>query len=144
MILCMINSVLCKGAKKVGVMRPFFQILILFILLVFALSFRCLASETGETGSNDGEWSFHEEDLDDPWDDFEEGPGSDSYKDMISDPLEPVNRVFFYFNDKLYFWFLKPVSTGYEKVVPQPARVCVRNFFSNILMPVRGVNCILQ
>lgn len=62
----------------------------------------------------------------------------------ISDPLEPINRIFFTFNDKLYFWLLKPVAKGYSKVVPEPARVGVRNFFSNLLTPVRLVNCILQ
>jgi phospholipid-binding lipoprotein MlaA len=62
----------------------------------------------------------------------------------VSDPLEPMNRAFFHFNDKLYFWVLKPVSTGYAKVVPQPARRCVKNFFSNIATPVRLVNCVLQ
>ena len=64
--------------------------------------------------------------------------------ETIADPLEPINRVFFAFNDKLYFWFLKPVATGYKKVVPEPARVGVRNFFSNLLTPVRLVNCLLQ
>ncbi len=62
----------------------------------------------------------------------------------ISDPLEPINRVFFHFNDKLYFWFLKPVSSGYKAVVPKPARIGVKNFFSNLAFPIRFVNCILQ
>ena len=62
----------------------------------------------------------------------------------IYDPIEPVNRAFFHFNDKLYFWVLKPIATGYEKVFPEPLRVSVRNFFHNILMPVRAINCLLQ
>ncbi|MDZ7695978.1 MAG: VacJ family lipoprotein [Deltaproteobacteria bacterium] len=62
----------------------------------------------------------------------------------IPDPLEPVNRVFFQFNDKLYFWVLKPVGQGYGYVVPQTARVCIRNFFSNLIMPIRAVSCLLQ
>ncbi len=62
----------------------------------------------------------------------------------VSDPLEPVNRAFFQFNDKLYFWVLKPVSKGYVKVVPQPARRGVNNFFSNIATPIRLVNSALQ
>lgn len=62
----------------------------------------------------------------------------------IADPLEPLNRVFFQFNDKLYFWVLKPTARGYEKVVPWEIRTCVRNFFRNLLMPVRAVNCLLQ
>jgi ABC-type transporter lipoprotein component MlaA len=49
----------------------------------------------------------------------------------IADPIEPVNRAFFYFNDKLYFWVIKPVARGYKAVVPEDARVGVRNFFSN-------------
>ncbi len=62
----------------------------------------------------------------------------------IADPLRPVNRVFYHFNDKLYFWVLKPVAKGYKAVVPQPARVGVRNFFSNVTTPIRAVNCLLQ
>ncbi len=75
-----------------------------------------------------------------------EAPGGSpsSQPIVVSDPLEPVNRVFFYFNDKLYFWVLKPVSKGYGKVVPQPVRLGVKNFFSNIATPVRLVNCVLQ
>ena len=62
----------------------------------------------------------------------------------IADPLEPVNRAFFHFNDKLYFWVLKPVATGYKAVIPEDGRIGVHNFFSNITTPVRLVNCLLQ
>lgn len=62
----------------------------------------------------------------------------------IADPFEPVNRFFFHFNDKLYFWFLKPVSTGYKAIVPEPARIGVRNFFHNLGFPIRFVNCVFQ
>ena len=60
------------------------------------------------------------------------------------DPLEPMNRAFFVFNDRLYFWLLKPVSRGYAYVVPAAARRGVRNAFSNITTPVRLVNSALQ
>lgn len=62
----------------------------------------------------------------------------------IADPLEPWNRAMYTFNDKFYFWILKPVSQGYGAVVPEWGRVRVRNFFHNITMPIRFVNCILQ
>ena len=62
----------------------------------------------------------------------------------LPDPLEPVNRAFFHFNDKLYFWFLKPIGQGYEIALPLLARVSIRNFFSNLMMPVRAVSCLLQ
>ena len=50
----------------------------------------------------------------------------------------------FTFNDRLYFWVLKPVAQGYSTVMPEPARVSVSNFFSNLRAPVRFVNCLLQ
>ncbi len=61
-----------------------------------------------------------------------------------ADPLEPVNRAFFHFNDKLYFWVLKPVATGYKAIVPEDGRIGVQNFFSNLTTPIRLVNCLLQ
>lgn len=77
-------------------------------------------------------------------DEFADYSESDEDYAGISDPLEPINRLFFHFNDKLYFWLLKPVSSGYKVVVPEPARVSVSNFFSNLAFPVRFVNCLLQ
>lgn len=62
----------------------------------------------------------------------------------IADPLEPVNRALFAFNDKAYFWVLKPVAKGYQAVVPEGARVSVRNFFSNLGTPIRLANNALQ
>jgi phospholipid-binding lipoprotein MlaA len=62
----------------------------------------------------------------------------------IADPLEPFNRAMYHFNDKLYFWALKPVAQGYKKVVPEGARISISNFFSNIAFPIRFVNCLLQ
>jgi phospholipid-binding lipoprotein MlaA len=62
----------------------------------------------------------------------------------IPDPLKPMNRAFFKFNDKLYFWVLKPVASGYKAIVFEDARIGVRNFFSNLTTPIRLVNCLLQ
>lgn len=62
----------------------------------------------------------------------------------IADPIEPWNRAMFQFNDKLYFWALKPVARGYNAVVPEPARISVRSFFRNVAMPVRFVNSLFQ
>jgi phospholipid-binding lipoprotein MlaA len=63
---------------------------------------------------------------------------------QVYDPLEPVNRVFFQFNDRFYFWLVKPVATGYRFVVPTEIRTCIKNFFYNLLSPIRIVNCLLQ
>ncbi len=63
---------------------------------------------------------------------------------VASDPLEPVNRIFFHFNDKFYFWVLKPVSQGYDYFIAEDVRMCVQRFFKNIIAPVRIVNNLLQ
>ncbi len=76
--------------------------------------------------------------------DEELGDTAEPLREYVADPLEPLNRVFFAFNDKLYFWLLKPVSTGYAVVVPKPARVSAGNFFFNLKSPVRLVNTLLQ
>jgi phospholipid-binding lipoprotein MlaA len=62
----------------------------------------------------------------------------------VPDPLEPFNRVMFNVNDTLYFWIVKPGSEIYAGVVPEPARIGIYNFFSNLTMPARFVNCLLQ
>ena len=62
----------------------------------------------------------------------------------VADPIAPFNRAMFYFNDKFYFWVLKPVARGYRYIVPTPVRTGVNNFFYNLITPVRMVNCILQ
>jgi phospholipid-binding lipoprotein MlaA len=69
---------------------------------------------------------------------------SEEAKGEIADPLEPFNRAMYHFNDKLYFWVLKPVAQGYRKVVPEAARIGVSNFFANLVFPIRFVNCLLQ
>jgi len=67
-----------------------------------------------------------------------------STPEPIADPLEPWNRAMFHFNDKLYFWVLKPTAQGYKAVTPDIVRVGVKNFFHNLTTPIRLVNCLLQ
>lgn len=62
----------------------------------------------------------------------------------VADPLSPWNRAMFHFNDRLYFWVLKPVARGYGAVIPTPVRSGVKNFFHNLTMPIRMLSCILQ
>lgn len=62
---------------------------------------------------------------------------------VVPDPLEPVNRALFWVNDKLYFYLFKPIVRVY-RVVPEPARRSVSNFFSNLTTPVRFANSLLQ
>jgi phospholipid-binding lipoprotein MlaA len=60
------------------------------------------------------------------------------------DPLEGWNRMWFGFNDKLYFWALKPVAKGYAYAIPERPRLWVHNFFHNLMYPVRFTSLVLQ
>lgn len=62
----------------------------------------------------------------------------------VYDPLEPINRGIFWFNDKLYFYLLKPVAKGYRWVMPDPLMLGIGNFFSNLASPMRIINAGLQ
>ncbi len=60
-------------------------------------------------------------------------PSSYNYaSDVIADPLEPINRVIYTFNDKLDIWLLKPIAITYNKVLPKPINTGISNFFSNL------------
>lgn len=48
------------------------------------------------------------------------------------DPFESFNRPMFEFNDALDRALFKPVAQGYKAVLPEPARNCVSNAFSNV------------
>ena len=78
------------------------------------------------------------EDEDQPWLDDE-----DEELDVY-DPLEIINRGTFWFNDKLYFYLLKPVARGYRWIMPDPLMLGIGNFFSNLTSPVRIINAGLQ
>ena len=74
----------------------------------------------------------------------ETASSEEEMEEGIADPFEPLNRAVFHFNDKVYFWFWKPLGVAYKAVFPEPVRVGVRNFFYNVTFPVRFVNCLLQ
>ncbi|MCK4390647.1 MAG: VacJ family lipoprotein [Desulfobacterales bacterium] len=93
-------------------------------------------SAPGTENDPDDDLSDDEFDLFD--DEFEKD------KVEVADPMAIWNRGIFHFNDKFYFWILKPVARGYRAVVPSTARTGVRNFFSNLTTPARLANCILQ
>jgi phospholipid-binding lipoprotein MlaA len=111
------------------------SILILVLLTAGFLSPGIVLAESDTQAAN-GETSTVEDGGFDPF-------AEDDFELQISDPIEPVNRAIFWFNDKLYFYLLKPVARGY-RILPEPARVSVANFFSNLTTPVRFANSLLQ
>jgi len=63
---------------------------------------------------------------------------------LITDPYEPFNRAMFTFNDKIDKYFLKPIATVYNKIMPKPLNVGVHNFFNNIGTIPTIINDLLQ
>lgn len=60
------------------------------------------------------------------------------------DPWEGYNRNMYQFNRTLDRAVLKPVAKTYEAVVPEPARIGVSNFYSNIEDISNTINNLLQ
>jgi phospholipid-binding lipoprotein MlaA len=60
------------------------------------------------------------------------------------DPLEPMNRAIYKFNDKADQYAMKPVAEGYRFVTPQPIRNSVTNFYNNLGDASSAVNYSLQ
>jgi len=98
------------------------------------------SEESSEGGSAEaaGELEAEGDELDEFEAEFEEA------KPDVYDPFEGYNRAMTSFNDFLYTWVLEPVGRGYAYVVPESPRRGVRNFFNNLLYPVRLVNNLLQ
>jgi phospholipid-binding lipoprotein MlaA len=63
---------------------------------------------------------------------------------VVADPLEPVNRAVFRFNDVVYDFLLRPIARGYEWVAPKPLRTALDNGFDNVKYPVHLTNSLLQ
>ena len=61
-----------------------------------------------------------------------------------NDPLEPLNRGVFGFNQVVDRYLIRPVAKGYDYVVPEYAQDRVHTFLSNLGEPVNFFNNILQ
>lgn len=60
------------------------------------------------------------------------------------DPLEPMNRGIFAFNQAIDNILLKPVARLYIAVVPEGGRVAITNVINNLKTPVTLANDLLQ
>lgn len=61
-----------------------------------------------------------------------------------SDPLEPLNRAMFGFNDSVDDAVIRPVAKAYRAVLPGIVRTGISNFFSNLEDVWISVNDVLQ
>ena len=61
-----------------------------------------------------------------------------------ADPLEPLNRGVYQFNEAVDNAIVKPVAQVYRAVIPQFVRSSVSNFFANINDVIVALNNLLQ
>tara|TARA_Y100000588_G_C14144528_1_gene877690 strand:+ start:159 stop:941 length:783 start_codon:yes stop_codon:yes gene_type:complete len=99
------------------------KIIFVFFILTYSTNLYGAASDEVKTGSLDYETT--------------------GVEDEIYDPLEPVNRVIFSFNNTADKIILEPVAKGYKKL-PSPVQSGISNFLSNLKMPLVIVNQLLQ
>lgn len=62
----------------------------------------------------------------------------------VYDPLEPMNRAVFAFNEGVDYILLNPLTEIYRFIVPDPIRVAVGNVLSNLKSPIYLANELLQ
>ncbi|MCS6853751.1 MAG: VacJ family lipoprotein [Elioraea sp.] len=61
-----------------------------------------------------------------------------------NDPLEPLNRAVFAFNEAFDHLLFRPAAETYRTLVPKPVRTGVGNVIDNLLVPRTAANQLLQ
>jgi len=64
--------------------------------------------------------------------------------EQVNDPLEPMNREIFAFNDFLDTYAIRPAAEGYRTVVPQFGRDRIHDALENLKSPLVFANDLLQ
>jgi phospholipid-binding lipoprotein MlaA len=108
------------------------QILIIFCILsnsVFAKNYKKQNYNLSTTNSQD---------------DFELDSYQSSTTVKIQDPYEKINRKIFYFNEKFDQYFFEHIAKAYRTTIPNDGRKIIRNFLSNLSLPISAVNSIAQ
>lgn len=116
--------------------------MLLVVMFFVSVSFATASIAVENTHPDLLEDDFFDEEFDDEA--FVDGEDGEWFDASIYDPLEPMNRAFFVFNDKLYEWVLRPVTDGYIWLLPRELRESFGNFFYNLAMPIRLLNTLLQ
>jgi phospholipid-binding lipoprotein MlaA len=71
-------------------------------------------------------------------------PDAKAEFEQTNDPLEPMNRKVFAFNNQLDHYVMEPVARGYRDTVPDPAQQGVHNVLVNLHAPYVAGNDLLQ
>ncbi|MCL7488140.1 MAG: VacJ family lipoprotein [Desulfobulbaceae bacterium] len=106
----------------------------LLVIIFFIPGATVLSQATAVFGRSGGQADFLSDEF----------YSAEAESELFNDPLEPMNRVMFTFNDRVYIWVMEPVATLYSEVVPWDIRGCINSFFRNLEEPVRFINTLLQ
>ena len=101
-----------------------YKFLLITLLLLFS-SFKLYGAASDQVKTNP--------------DDFE----TSQIEDEIYDPIEPINRAIFSFNNAADRIVLEPIAKGYRKL-PSPIQSGINNFLSNLRAPLVVINQVLQ
>jgi phospholipid-binding lipoprotein MlaA len=119
-----------------------FLYLIVTSLLIFSSPTKGLCDTNAIIAEAGSEIQSDQAGEEDDFADFEDEIAGEAVS--LRDPLEGLNRAIFTFNDRAYYWVIKPTAQGYNRIAPTLVRKGVRNFFNNLEFPLRFVNCLLQ
>jgi phospholipid-binding lipoprotein MlaA len=128
-------------------MRKLVLLISFFVLITYAFNISVYAEDVPDSKEQPAVAASDDKSLaKDATNEYEEIEDIDIEMEatFVKDSIQPFNRTMFTFNDKVYYWFFRPLSKGYETVVPEKARLGVRHFFTNIRTPGRFFNCIFQ
>ena len=117
--------ILIYSISKIELSMNFLKITIFILFSFFIFTTKTFSTESDKVDTNPG--------------DFETG----SYEDEIYDPLEPINRAIFSFNNVADKIILEPAAKGYKKL-PAPVQSGIGNFLNNLKLPLVIVNQLLQ
>ncbi len=104
-------------------MKNKFRSVIFLLIIIFSFNLYGAASDQVSTEPDDFETS--------------------QVEDEIYDPIEPINRAIFSFNNVADRVILEPIAKGYKKL-PSPVQTGISNFLSNLRAPLVVINQILQ
>jgi len=109
------------------------------VIALFLVTICLCGNYTTAIAQEYSENEFEEEFLED-FEDF----GNNSEKTDHNDPLEPLNRTIFVFNETFDQYFFEHVARTYRLVIPKKARSSIRNFLTNLSKPVSFANSVAQ
>ncbi len=116
-------------------------------ILTFLFSI-CLVSFVGNADakiSNKENFHFNKKALQDQADqDFEFESYQSTTTVKIHDPYEKINRKIFAINDAFDRYLFEHVAKTYRKALPSITRRMIRNFLSNISLPISALNSFAQ